>query len=114
LERSYPELQSTVEILVAIWLVKHDILFVTQEKYFGGTTIPGGAVVDFVLPDRRIIIRVQSYWHLMAEAVARDELQKIKLTADGFTVVDVWEEALLKNVDYVMREAVEGREVAKA
>ena len=113
MEKSYPELQSTPELIVAVWLVKHDILFTTQEKFFGGSTIPGGAIVDFLLLDRRILIRVQSYWHEIDEAKVRDELQKIKLTSEGWTVVDVWEEALLKNVDYVMEEAIEGREVAK-
>jgi len=99
--------------MVAEWLVKHDILFTFQEKLYGGTTIAGGAIVDFVLPDRNIIIRIQSYWHETPEAIARDTLQKIRLEADGYTVIDIWEDEILDNIDYVMSEAVEGREIAR-
>lgn len=113
MEKSFPELQSIPELIVASWLVKNDIHFTLQEKFFGGVTQAGGAVVDFLIPERNLIIRVMSYWHLSGEARSRDEIQKIKLLSEGYTVIDIWEEAIMENLDYVMREALEGREVAK-
>ncbi len=81
---------------------------------FGGTAERGGARVDFILPMHQVVIRVQSYWHLEPETEARDVLQAVRIIAEGFRVVDVWEDDLEENIDYVMSEALEGRSIRNA
>ena len=99
------------EVIVFNWLTRHKIPFVTQVNMFGGVTQTGGAKVDFILWEHNIVIRVQSYWHTLAEAVARDLIQKVALMNEGYIVVDVWEEDLQENTDEVMRKAMRGIEV---
>ena len=107
---NHPEL-SAVEVLVLNWLVKREIPFIPQQNLFGGTTERGGAKVDFLLTELNIIIRVQSYWHTLPEARARDEMQKIHLINAGYIVVDVQEEDIRENIGRVMSAAVRGEEL---
>ena len=106
----HPELSSP-EFLVYEWLTKRKILFMAQQNMMGGVTQTGGAKIDFWLTELNIIIRVQSYFHTLEEAVARDILQKIELLNRGFTVVDVWEADIVENINRVMTMAVKGQEV---
>jgi very-short-patch-repair endonuclease len=104
---------STPELLIADWLTRHQILFVTQQNMYGGVTETGGAKIDFLLPFSNIILRVQSYWHTLPEARARDEMQKAAMTNDGYIVVDIWEKRLIVNPDQVMRLALQGQELGE-
>lgn len=106
----HPELSSP-EFLVFEWLTRRKIPFMAQQNMLGGVSEAGGAKIDFWLTELNIIIRVQSYFHTLKEAVARDILQKIELLNLGYTVVDVWEEAIIENIDRVMTMAVKGQEV---
>jgi len=99
---------SNPETIVAGWLRKNKIPFSMQQNFFGGVSQAGGARIDFVLTDRMICLRVQSYWHANPEARARDMVQTISLINAGYRVVDVHEEDLMENVDNVMKMAVQG------
>ena len=87
---------SEPEQIVAGWLTKNEIPFTSQEQ-FGGGRLPGGAVVDFIInlnPAHPKAIRVQSYWHLTAEAKFFDDVQKAEILATGYEVYDIWEHEL--------------------
>ena len=99
------------ELIVYNYLTRNKIVFIFQRRLLGEVNEKGSAKVDFWLTDRNIIIRVQSYYHTLPEARARDELQKIELTSRGFIVVDVWEDKLKENASRVMKKAVQGMEV---
>jgi very-short-patch-repair endonuclease len=65
----------------------------------GGRNLPGGLVVDFILPDYRVYLRVQgAYWHGAAGQMARDDMQKVMLTASqGYRVVDIYTPDILRD-----------------
>ncbi len=104
------ETMTSPEQLVFTWLTQRKIPFRTQVGFLGGVTEAGGARVDFVLDELNIIIRVQSYWHSVGAARARDELQKIALINEGWIVVDVQEEDLNENLNETMARALRGEE----
>lgn len=99
------------ELIVYNYLTRNKIPFIFQERLLGELNEKGSAKVDFHLIDRNIVIRVQSYWHTLEEARARDQLQKEELTSRGYIVVDVWEDKLKENPSRVMEKAVQGMEV---
>jgi len=106
---------STLEKKVHDWLTKNDILFTTQETMFGSYGELGSATVDFVLPDRNLVLRVMgSFWHSSMEAKARDEFGKEQLLNAGYQVVDLWEENLDDTkIGKTMRKALRGEEVLR-
>lgn len=97
---------------VANWLLNRKVPFDVQEPMLGGRTELGGLVVDFVITDRMIIIRVQgTYWHRTLEANARDELGRENLVQLGYAVVDVWEDNLSDDeIELTMTKALRGEE----
>jgi very-short-patch-repair endonuclease len=104
---------SAPEILVAEWLVRHKITFIPQQNMFGGTSETGGARVDFYLPALNIILRIQSYWHTIEGAEAKDVMQKAHLINDGYQVVDIWESKIKVSIDVVMKAALRGVELGE-
>jgi very-short-patch-repair endonuclease len=104
---------STLEKKVWDWLVKNDIPFETEQTLLAEAREVGSAVVDFLLPDKNIILRVMgSYWHSGLTAKARDEFAKERLLNQGYIVVDLWEQNLSDDkIDKTMRLALEGQEV---
>ena len=86
---------SNLEKKVFSWLTKNDIVFTTQEPMFGIAGELGSAIVDFVLQERNIVLRIMgSYWHSSIQSKARDEFGKEQLIGRGYVVVDLWEEML--------------------
>ena len=75
-------------------LKKRGISFTTQVSYAGGAGVLGGMRVDFVLLDRPVVLRVQGPWHNFPNARSRDELQRLYLQGQGYTVIDFFEEDL--------------------
>ena len=74
----------------------------------------GSATVDFILTARNIALRVMgTFWHSGLETNARDLLGREKLTEAGYTVVDVWEDDINRNLDAVMELAIQGQEMLK-
>ena len=104
---------STLEKKVWDWLTKNNIPFQTEETMLAEAREVGSAIVDFLIPDKNLIIRVMgSYWHSGLTAKARDELAKERLINQGYIVVDIWEENLTEEkIDRTMRMALEGQEV---
>jgi len=106
---------SSLEKKVHDWLTKNDILFTTQETMFGLASELGSAVVDFIIGDRNLALRIMgSYWHSSIESKARDEFGKEQLINKGYIVVDLREEDLADNkIENTMKLAMQGMEVPK-
>ena len=105
---------NNLEKIIYGWLIKHSILFTTQAPMFGGAGELGSAIVDFILTERNIVLRIMGgYWHTGLEVNARDLLGREKLTEAGYTVVDVWEDDINRNLDAVMELAIAGQEMLK-
>ena len=105
-------LLNNLERIVYHWLIKKNILFTTQVPIFGGAGELGSAIVDFILTERNIVLRIMGgYWHSGLETNARDLLGKEKLAEVGYTVVDVREENLTAGkIDNTMELAISGQE----
>ena len=108
---------SNLEIMVYDWLVKHGfregIDFEFQSQLIGGAArMLGDAIADFQLFKEMIILRVQGeYWHSSTNEMARDSIQKERLTGMGYTVVDIWEQDLVDRLNETMQNAIEGTEI---
>jgi len=104
-----------LEVAVANWLDRHGLKgqWETQVGMRGGRMEKGGAVIDFIIRSRMLILRVMGqYWHRGLEQNARDLLQRQLLEADGFRVVDILENNLTpEKIDSTMRLAIQGKEV---
>ena len=63
------------------WLVSHNILFDFQTQLIGSFDRQlGDAVVDFLIYETNICLRVQGeYWHVGTEVNAKDVIQKERL-----------------------------------
>jgi len=100
------------EIIVYQWLTKHNIIFSFQTALMGGHFELGGSVVDFILTELDIALRVQGmYWHEGIAKKGTDEVQREMLESIGLTVVDLWEEDILNRLETTMQLAVQGQEV---
>ena len=107
------------EALAYIYLQANQIEFVFQQSYNSGRTYRGGAVIDFWIPDRGLILRINGdYYHSQPDRRERDEIQRAELLLSVIegkrveSVVDVWESRLLGcGRDTVMRAAVESMEM---
>ena len=90
-----------------------------QSPFFGGRTVRGGAVVDFVIfsPVPRLLIRVQGiYYHLHqgGRRVAGDLIQKLALEAAGYSVIDIADTHALRDPLHYVREAFALRDHLKS
>ena len=104
---------NNLEKVIASWLMKHDIAFQTQVPMFGIGEL-GAATVDFVLIERNIVLRCMgTFWHSGLGVNARDLLGREKLAEAGFTVVDVWEDDINRNLETTMDLAIQGQEMLK-
>ena len=105
---------SDLEKLVYAYLATHNIPFDFQSNVLGegfGQQI-GDAKVDFILPDNRIAIRVQGeYWHKQPATEAKDIIQRERLIAMGWKVVDIWTNDIKNNLEETMRKALIGEEM---
>lgn len=108
-----------IEFLAFRWLTKvakleSGVDFEFQSSQLGGRSMPGGAVVDFDFPDRKLAWRLQgAFWHVGDPAVeGYDIMQKLALESTlGYTVVDIYEEDALQSTDYVFRQALQGIQI---
>ena len=106
---------SSLEKKVWDWLVKNKIPFDTERTFLAEARELGSAIIDFVIPDRNLLLRVMgSYWHSGLKAKARDELSKERLMGEGWMVVDLWESDLTdEKIEKTMRLAIEGQEMLR-
>ena len=103
-----------LELIVIEWLERHKIPFESQSSLAGGYFSLGGMVVDFLLPDRRIAIRVMGeYWHKGVEPEGKAIIQREQLEAMGWTVVDIWGSTLdtAERIEQTMSRAIKGEEM---
>jgi len=95
-----PEIISELERIVHNWLTRHKISFDFQSSIAGGFYALGGSVVDFILKDMMVALRVQgTYWHTGVMKEGRDLYQREILEQLGYTVVDLWEADLEKRLE---------------
>jgi len=107
-------LMTSLEKLVADWLDKRGILYDLQSSLLGGRAEFGGAVVDFILIESAIILRIMGeYWHAGTIQEAKDREQRTMLENIGYRVVDLQEEDLNTNLDAVMEKAIMGDEMSE-
>lgn len=90
------------ESIVYGQLQERQIEFVFQQEDNSGRVYRGGSVVDFWLPTRGLVIRVNGdYYHSQPERRERDEIQRAILLQGNIegtrvvSVVDIWESRLL-------------------
>ena len=105
---------SDIERLVYNWLTAHKIDFKFQTSLSGGFFSLGGMVVDFLIPDIWVAIRVMGeYWHRGVLPEGKAVLQREQLEAMGWTVVDLWGEDILDpdRLEQAMNLALQGREM---
>ena len=100
------------EAIIYDYLTKRKIPFEFQTSLMGGIYELGGAVVDFILPELNIGLRVQGeYWHRGISKSGSDLIQKENLAAMGFVVVDLQEDDLHNRLEETMVKALRGEEM---
>ena len=105
---------SNLEALVYHWLVQRNILFDFQSSLMGGHFALGGAVVDFILVENNIALRVAGeYWHKGVEKTGSDIIQREQLVAMGYTVVDLLADDLENRLNETLTLALQGQEMLK-
>ena len=117
----YPDI-TLPEAVVFMHLEAEQEEFAYQHEYNSGRLYRGGAVIDFWLPNKATVIRVQGdYFHTRPERVELDLIQRSELAfamIDGKRVervVDVWESRLLAaNRKHVILAALNGEELGQA
>jgi len=94
--------------------------FTYQINFFGGRRQPGGTVPDFAVlrPTRALLLRLQGEWqHVFAHIskIERDLFLKGRLTGEGYTVIDIYEQHVLGDpysprgtLPRVIQDAMEG------
>ena len=103
---------SDIELIVLQWLDRHKIDYQFETSLMGGFSELGGAVLDILLPERRLAWRIMgSYWYRGVAKTGSDIIQKENLAAMGLTVVDLWEEDLLNKPEETLTKALRGEEM---
>jgi len=109
------QIASDIEQIVLDWLEKKGIFdYQFQSSQMGGYFELGGSVVDFLFPERELAWRVQGdYWHRQVANIGRDMIQKEMLSAEGWTIVDIWGSTLdtPARINETLTKALQGEEV---
>lgn len=109
------------EAVVFMLLEAEQEEFAFQHQYNSGRLYHGGAVIDFWLPNRATVLRIQGvWWHTRPERVEQDLIQRSELafaTIDGKKVeqvIDIWENRLMAaNRRQVVLAALNGFELGQ-
>lgn len=89
--------------------------FIFQSSQQGGRVVSGGSVVDFEVRSHQVFLRIQgTFWHVGDPTIeGRDVMGKLAIeSATGWVVVDVFENDLYEKRDYVMKQALLGRQIS--
>lgn len=106
------QVMTDLEEIVYDYLVRRKIPFQFQTSLAGGFYELGGAVIDFLLPDRQLAWRIMGeYWHRGVEKSGSDLIQKEMLENEGWTVVDLQEQDIRDRLEQTMRLALLGQEM---
>jgi very-short-patch-repair endonuclease len=83
--------------------------FQFQRPFFGGRTVFGGFVADFVFQQRGEVWQIngERYHLLQARDRARDRVARAEMTGRGFKVLALWEQDLLVRPGLVLNLAWE-------
>ena len=101
-----------IESMVAQWLSRNKIVFSFQLWMAGGPYELGGSVVDFTLDELGIALRVMGeYWHRGISKSGSDLIQKESLSAQGWRVIDLWEDDIKNRLEETMLKALRGEEM---
>lgn len=108
------EPMTDIETVVYKWLTGRNVEFQFQTSLRGGFYALGGAVVDFLLPDRRLAWRVfGEYWHRGVEKMGSDVIQREMLSELGYVVVDLWASDIESRLEETMKLALQGQEMLR-
>lgn len=113
---AYPD-ATLPELMAVEWLLRNNVDFYFQQLASGGKTVKGGRVPDIVIPMGAtcLVILVQgSYWHPSAYQELMTRIIIMSSTIAGmkpWAVVQVWEEQIYDDQDYVMSVAMQGVEL---
>ena len=123
-DREYQEWQSThgsgTKPEYTVWKyltdrkhLREGVDFIFQSSRFGGRRVFGGVVIDFYIPARNMVWRVQGErFHMLLVADRMDDaVEKIQLEGYGYVVIDLWVNDLLQRPGYVLDLAWSGQEV---
>jgi len=104
---------SDLEIEVHTWLTKRGIKFEFQSQLLGGYANElGSATLDFVFRETDTAWRIMGeYFHQGASPQARDQIQKVRLTEQGWNVIDIFEVDIRRRLDYTLTMALRGQEL---
>lgn len=101
-----------IEQIVYNYLVKRKIVFEFATSLAGGFFELGGAVVDFILPNRNLAWRVfGEYWHRGVEKSGSDAIQRELLEGIGWTVVDLWGDDIQNRLNETLTKALRGEQM---
>jgi|TARA_Y100000310_G_C20699531_1_gene828418 very-short-patch-repair endonuclease len=103
-----------IEAIVIEWLEQRKISYQFQTSLGGGIFELGGAVVDIILPDLRIAIRIHGeYWHQGIAQRGQDIAQRELLEGMGWVVVDIWGSDVENKLNETMTKALRGEEMLR-
>lgn len=101
-----------IEEIVLRYLDRHEVQYEFQTSLAGGFFELGGAVVDILIPERRLAWRIfGEYWHQPVATRARDAIQRELLGSMGWTVVDIWGSDIETRLEETMQKALLGEEM---
>ena len=87
-----------------------------QSSRYGGRRLFGGIVIDFYIPFKQMVWRVQGEQFHMLQSADRikDEISRVRLEQEGFKVIDLWVRDIETRPDYILNLAWEGKEPPSA
>lgn len=96
----YPKI-SKAEIKVQNWLDEHEIPYIAQWSYELG-------IADFFIPDLNLVVECHgTYWHSLPNYAARDFLKKEWLLNNGFELLVLNSEEVMKtDLEPILSEVV--------
>jgi very-short-patch-repair endonuclease len=84
---------------------KMGIYFIAQAQ-LGGVGSKGSALVDFLLPNHKIALEYQGYFHNLARGEAQDFLRRLARKKAGYDTVYLYPRDLGKNLFRRLKEVI--------
>lgn len=60
-----------------------------------------GYIADFACPEHRLIVEIDGSQHALAPNALHDDVRRVRLERDGWTVLRFWNDDVLKDIDNV-------------
>jgi hypothetical protein len=105
-------LMTPPETSISNWLTYKKIEFNFQSQLIGGfyNTLKDEKA-DFQIPESNTILRVIGTDVQKTVLSGTELINRERLESQGHTVVDLWDSDIKGNLELVMNEAIEGREI---